>query len=118
MDERNEELERIQRELLAEEDIPTVAEGPSVDDILADEELNALLDDKPVPAFEDPEKIHEPEGRMQYNNFANDYGREELEDETAVAQKKDKIQIALMLTACVLCLGIIGVLIYWLNILP
>ena len=115
MDERNEELERIQKELLAQEDMPTV-KGVSVDDILADEELNALLNEKKEPAFEDPEQICEPEGEMQYNNFANDYGKEPAD--AAERQKKlDKIHIGLMIAACVLCLGIIGILIYWLNML-
>ena len=70
MDERMEELERIQKELLAEEEAAEL----SVDEILADQELNALLDDKNEPAFDDPDEIRAPEGEMQYNNYANDYG--------------------------------------------
>ena len=112
MDRRKEELERIEKELLAEEDTIEM----SVEEILADEELNALLDDKNEPAFDDPEEIREPEGEMQYNNFANDYGKED--EEAAAKEKKDeKIVIGLMIASCVLCLGIIGVLIFWLNML-
>ena len=130
MDDRNEELERIQKELLAEEvtqDLPVeeilketqpAEEELSVDDILADEELNALLGDPAEPAFDDPDEIRDPEGEMQYNNFANDYGREEKEAAEAQAKKNDRILVGLMITACVLSLGIIGLLIYWLTMLP
>ena len=119
MDERNKELERIQKELLAQEDtIPL--EELSVDDILADEELGALLSEKKEPAFEDPDQICDPEGEMRYNNFANDYGKNteadgDEEDEALRAARNEKIQIGLMIAACALCLGIIGILIYWIN---
>ena len=114
MDERLEELERIQKELLAEDETAEL----SVDDILADAELNALLSDRNEPAFDDPEEIREPAGEMPYNNFANDYGKEELDLAAAREKKDEKLVIGLMITSCVLCLGIIGVLIFWLNILP
>ena len=110
MNERNSELERIQRGLLAEED--TV----SLDDILADEELNALLEGKAEPAFEDPERINAPQGEMQYNNYANGYG-EGAQPEEASDQKRDKVIIGLMITASALSLGIIGILVYWLQLL-
>lgn len=113
MNERNKELERIQRELLAEEETAAL----SVDDILADAQLAALLDDKNEPAFDDPEEIREPEGGVQYNNFANDYGLEEQEAQAAKSKRDEKLLIGLMIAACVLSLGIIGVLIFWLNLL-
>ncbi len=113
MNKNDEILERIQKELLDEE------ETISLDDILEDEELNALLNEKPVPAFEDPEQICEPEGEMQYNNYANGYGESEQEEEDQEEQekKRDKVLIGLMITASVLCLGILGILIYWLAVL-
>ena len=119
MDERKDELDRIEKELLAQEDRPTLR-GISVDDILADEELNAILNEDRKPAFENPEQIHAPAGEMAYNNYANDYGKQHEQKKVnaaAVQRKNEKIQISLMITACVLCLGIIGVLIYWLNML-
>ncbi len=127
MDDKMKELERIQKLLLGEEDEPIEdmlepeAQEEITEDaenILSDEELNALLYEETTPAFEDPEKIHDPAGEMIYNNFANDYGNEDLVAAQEAQEKNDKIVIGLMLTACGLCLGIIGVLIYWLTILP
>lgn len=122
MDEKMKELERIQQLLLAEEDEPVQIEEAEIpqgsENILTDEELNALLFEGNEPAFDDPEKINDPDGEMVYNNFANDYGNEDLLAQEEDQQKNDKITIGLMLAACVLCLGIIGYLIYWLTILP
>ena len=149
MDERNAELKRLERELLAEEEetmdladilgdesIPSdeelFAEEPasedaeevteemelSVDDILQDEELNALLNDGTEPAFEDPDQTRPADGDVPYNNFANDYGKEEQDAEAEIKARNDKIAIGLMLGACGLCLGIIGILIYWICVLP
>ena len=106
------ELERIQEELLEEEEV----ESLSVDDILSDEKLNALLYGQPTPAFEDPNLIHTPENGMVYHNFANDYGNDEAEAQKA-QEEDDKVLIGLMLAACGLCLGIIGVLGYWLAVI-
>ena len=108
MDDTMKELERIQNELLEEEELP------SVDDILSDEKLNALLYEQGVPAFDDPVEIHAPEGGMVYHNYANDYGSSEPEEDQT---KNDKLVIGLMLAACGLCLGIIGVLGYWLAVI-
>lgn len=137
MDERNAELKRLERELLAEEETLPLDElltaeeileaelscAPmekelSVDDILHDAELNALLGEEPEPAFEDPDQTRPAGGDVPYNNFANDYGREELDAAEQVKQKNEKIAIGLMLSASVLCLGIIGILIYWICVLP
>ena len=140
MDERNAELKRLERELLADEaetmDLTDILAGEilgdevlpdedvilddalSVDDILADEELNALLGQETEPAFEDPDQTRVPDGDVVYNNFANDYGKEEQDEEARIRAKNDKIAIGLMLSACVLCLGIIGILIYWICVLP
>ena len=108
MEDTQKELERIERELLAEE----VAAAE-------EEMLDALLE----PAFDDPEKIHEPEDPMVYCNYSNDYGKDLKEfaenggKETMRKKKKnDKAIIGLMITACALCLGILGVLIYWLEV--
>ena len=108
MEDTRKELERIQQELLKEE--------KTIDTILEDEELNALLEERSQPAFDDPEKIHDPEEPMVYQNFANDYGA------TRVKRKDnktgdEKVILGLMITACALCLGIICVLGYWLGVL-
>ena len=106
----NKELERIQNELLAEEDI-------SLDDLLADAELNDLLSEPAIPAFDDPDKIHDPAQPLVYQNYANDYGAQEQEADAQLRKKDDTVVMALMITASVLCLGILGILGYWLNVL-
>ena len=133
MEDTREELERLEQELLAEE--PAVQEQVDESDALLEElirevkaqteEEDVFLDDAllrenlpedAAPAFEDPDKIHEPE-ELVYSNFANDYGKELQEEEAEEQEKKayeDRLQIILMITASVLSLGIIGILIYWL----
>ncbi len=112
---RDRELERLEKELLAD------------DDLLADLP-ETLLDDgreDTAPAFEDPDRIHEPQEPMVYCNFSNDYGRGKMPQEEKQTKKKksaaakkqeDKIQIILMAVISFLCLGIIGVMIYWLEV--
>ena len=120
-----EELDRLERELLAEEQrsdedkmldelIREVKAGEADDDIFLDDALlREVLSEDATPAFEDPDKIHEPE-KLIYSNFANDYGKD-LEDEEQEQQAhEDKLQIILMIAASALSLGIIGILIYWL----
>ena len=98
------ELERIEKELLEQEPV----------DILQDEVILSVMAE---PAFEDDVTIHAPSGPMLYRNFSNDYGRE-LEEEVPVKEpqrpRKDRVDTVLMFTASALCLGIIGVLTYWL----
>ena len=95
MEDTRKELERIEQELLADEEITEI----------------------PEPALDDPA---EP---MAYSNYANDYGEElqefaETGGQESLRKKKknDRIIIGLMITACLLCLGILGVLIYWLEV--
>lgn len=128
MEDTREELERLEQELLAEEQaeqdeqlldelIREVKAEAYEDDILLDEEsLREVLPEDAAPAFEDPEKIHEPE-ELIYSNFANDYGKDmqnEAEEVLAKKAAEDRLHIILMITASVLSLGIIGILIYWL----
>ena len=57
---------------------------------------------------------------MVYTNFANDYGRvpaEEVPEEAPKKRKPEKLTLGLLITACLLTLGIIGVLLYWLLFL-
>ena len=117
MKDTNEELERLERELLAEDPV-------DVADVLSQEEADVLLDEliaaETGPAFDDPDKIHEPEEPMVYCNYSNDYGRDlqEFAEDSGVEDAKKKRQetvvLGLMITASCLSLGIIGVLCYWL----
>ena len=107
-DETREELERIEKELLAQE--PEAEEFPE-EDLFKE----ALAE----PAFEDMDEINEPEEPMVYCNFSNDYGRVPEEEEqkttaTGSLSKSDKVDIGLMIAASALGLGIIFVMIYWL----
>ena len=109
MEDTREELNRLEQELLSQEQnddnelldelIREVKEESADDDIFLDD---ALL-----------REVLEPE-ELIYSNYANDYGKD-LEDE-AQEQKahEDKLQIILMIAASALSLGIIGILIYWL----
>lgn len=91
---------------------------------LADGTLEKLLEDK-KPAFEDPDRPDEPIADVQYNNYLNNYGRDEMPKAVSRTQQRkeqeqekrrnDQVLMALMITASVLCLGIIGVMIYWLE---
>ena len=107
MEERNEELERIEQALLEEEE---------------SEKLDKLLEDfleEPMPAFEDPDKTEIPIEPVEICNYSNGYGNEpQLSEEEAAALKKkkkdDKTIMGLMITAAALSVGIIGVLVYWL----
>ncbi len=97
MEDTRKELERIQEELLRDETV-------SLDDILNDLELNNLLRE---PAKQEPAVI-----------LAQEPAEEKSEDTMSRRKKKDdKVLIALMATASALCLGIIGVLAYWLTVL-
>ena len=107
------ELERLERELLAQD-----AESQSDEELL--EDIKYLLgDDAPEvePAFDNPETIHAPKGPMVYCNYSNDYGNdgEDMKKKSKTSTKEDKWQIALMGVACGLCVAIIGVMIYWLE---
>ena len=113
MKDTQEELDRLEQELIAEE-----TQQP--EDIDLDEELlTEVIEEFSQPAFEDPDKIREPAEGVVYSNYANDYGEDlqRLADtgETEPKKKNDKVIIGLMITASVLCLGIIAILLYWLN---
>ena len=106
MEDTKKELERIQAQLLKDE------EDAELDRLLSED----TLEDAPTgPAFDDPEQIHDPEQPLVYNNFANDYGAPKRDERKK--QRDDKVILGLLVTACVLCLGIIGVLAYWLGVL-
>lgn len=106
-DETREELERIEKELLAQE--------PQEEDILDDELIREVLAE---PAFEDMDEIKDPEEPLVYCNYSNDYGRDfeknAAPDTKENLSKSDKVDIGLMIASSALALGIIFVMIYWL----
>lgn len=104
-----EELERLEKELLADQ--------PETDE-LSEEELLADIDLDEIFA-EEAEDIDLAENDA-YSNYANDYSDDlqEFADNGGEERRRvfgDKLTIGLMITVCVLCLGIIGVLFYWLK---
>lgn len=125
-------LDEIERELLLSQD------PMEEDELLADlpecltqedkqQQVDAALerilaDSMPEgAAFEDPDSINMPQEPVNVYNYYNDYGRdipEETEEEPVAKKKKkkdDTTLIVLMAIASFLCLGIIGVLIYWIE---
>lgn len=111
---RDQELERLEKELLAgiEED----------DDLLADIPIE-LLDTAPV-TWEDeeilPEELYtipeEPEQIPEPPVNDGDTMKKSTKKTKPDKKKDDKVVIALMIIASFLCVGIIGVLIYWLEV--
>ena len=123
MGDTREELKRLEQELLAEETVDDAlldeliqevkADAAEEDIFLDDALLREMLPEDATPAFEDPDKIHEPE-ELIYSNYANDYGKDLQDEEQEQQAHEDKLQIILMIAASALSLGIIGILIYWL----
>lgn len=73
------------------------------------------------PAFEDPDKLDIVEEPVAYRNYSNDYGSHAAGKSRSARKRnksEDKWLIALMSVASVLCLGIIGVLVYWMQLIP
>ena len=104
-----EELERLEKELLADQ--------PETDE-LSEEELLADIDLDEIFA-EEAEDIDLAENDA-YSNYANDYSDDlqEFADNGGEERRRvfgDKLTIGLMITVSALCLGIIGMLIYWLE---
>lgn len=120
-----EELKRLEAELLAEDPIPedTLPEETPEEDILDDTVLEALL--------EETQKIG---NAGEYQNYSNDYGTE-VDDRTrvfrvyntdksdedldnyaqAVQEEPQKNSLTgLIITACLLTAGILGMLVWWL----
>ncbi len=96
-------------------------EPEKAEDEVDDAVLDALLAEVSGPAFDDPDALPETDETMVFRNFSNDFGKDldnygEQEEEKSPEEKKrdDKVIIGLEIAACALCLGIIGVLIYWL----
>ena len=106
-DDTRQELERIEKELLAQ--------APETEEILDDALIREVLAE---PAFEDMDEIKDPQEPLVYCNYSNDYGRglEEADEnaEQGDLSRSDKVDIGLMIASSTLALGIITVMIYWL----
>ena len=118
MEDRNEELERIERELLAEEpkDLDQLMKE-FLEEPVAEEEDTIQISQEPTPAFDDPDKTEISDDPVVYCNFSNDYGKDlQAEQEKALRKKKkdDNTIITLLAIAAGLSVGIISVLVYWL----
>ena len=129
-DDTREELERIEKELLSAEPVEDtmvihvpLEEVPSPEEDGKEVALEDLLNDTMVqdilsqPGFEDAEQVRDAQEPEIFCNFSNGYGRdlkqaEENAPETEKA-KSDRIDIGLMIASSALCLGIIGIMIYW-----
>lgn len=115
-------LEDLEKRLQEDDlliDLPhSILEEP--DDQSVGEVLDQLMEE---PAFEDPDQLSVAQGNVeQYQNYSNDYGQEQQygvdtaqEQDMKRKKKQDKIIITLMAIASFLCVGIIGVLIYWME---
>ena len=105
------ELNWLEQELLAEE--PQGEENAKTDEELLEEIMEELAE---------PAGVQLPGVKEAYSNYVNEYG-EDLEalaqtGETEPKKKgNDKLLIGLMITASLLCAGIIGILVYWLRVL-
>ena len=71
-----------------------------------------------APAFEYPEDIRTHREPKVYANYANDYGRDLRHFARSggkTRKKLDPVAVALKIIICLLCLGIIGVMFYWVR---
>ena len=120
-------LEELSQEMEEAPQEPEPQEAPSATDetlLVDDAMLDALLAEVNSPDFDDPNAMGVSDETMVFHNFSNDYGKdldgygepepeeEQVDEETK--KRNDKIVIGLMIAACALCLGILGLLIYWL----
>ena len=99
------------------EEVPSPEEDGkevALEDLLNDTMVQDILSQ---PGFEDAEQVRDAQEPEIFCNFSNGYGRdlkqaEENAPETEKA-KSDRIDIGLMIASSALCLGIIGIMIYW-----
>ena len=131
-------LEELEQDLLEDDllsDMPQKLTDNQKTEKAGEEDIDAILaqilaeSDELIgenqPAFEDPDKLEITKEPVNYRNYSNQYGnnapkqkhsaRKQAKEE---AESEDKWLIALMGVASALCLGIIGVLVYWMNLIP
>lgn len=119
-------LEELSQEMEEAPQEPESQEAPSVTDetlLVDDAMLDALLAEVNSSDFDDPDTMGVSDETMVFHNFSNGYGEDldgygepepEGEPDEETKKRDDKIVIGLMIAGCALCLGILGVLIYWL----
>ena len=90
-----EELKRLEMELLGED--------PDLDDEIVEEEPEDLIPDD-----------FDQEEDWEYDDEPQDTSDEES-DFCKQKQRRDRVSLGLMIAICFFSLGIIGVLIYWLE---
>ena len=128
-------LEELEQDLLEDDllaDMPQKLKDNQQKEKAEEEDIDAILarilaetDDQFIgeaqPAFEDPDKLDITQEPVTYCNYSNDYGNDVAEKKRIAreeAKSEDKWLIALMGVASALCLGIICVLVYWMNLIP
>lgn len=121
-------LEELERELQEDDlltDLPQSILGEP-DEQSVSQVLDQIMTE---PAFEDPDQLSVAQGNVaSYQNYSNDYGQgHEPEPDGQIygedphknvkkaARQQDRLTIILMAIASFLSLGIICVLIYWLE---
>ena len=108
------ELDRLEREIwLENKDLTEIM----ADDVLKD--LDALLNECAADHPEEKESVLETMVPLEvaFQNTAEEKEErpDDTEEETDDEHKKDGLTIGLLITASTLCIGIIGVMIYWLE---
>lgn len=108
-------LEEIEQKLLQEEDVPQQSILEEIEQGLLQEVL--LEEQGDGPAFANLDTLETGPEPEVFSNFANDYGRERSRRKGGkfAAQENDSVMIILMLIACILSLGIICVMLFWLQ---
>ena len=117
-------IEELSQEMEDATQTPSDADAPEEPALVVDDAmLEELMAEVNGPAFDDSDAMAVSDETMVFHNFSNDYGKDldgygEAEPEKVVDEqtkkRDDKIVIGLMIAACALCLGILGMLIYWL----
>lgn len=117
-----EALRRFEAELLAQEQEEEQEENPAeetIDDLLSDEELNLLLQDTQVIGSAVRYQNHangftQPQKAPHIYNSDNVEQDPEVLSDQLLEEKRSGGTGGLVALACVLTLGIVGILIWWL----
>ena len=110
------QMDRLEQEIWNEEkDLADIL----ADDVLKD--LDALLDEAAAQSdAQQPkeEPVVTETGTEERINAFDDYEDDEDYEDYEVnhyREREERLTIGLLITSCVLCMGIIGVMIYWLE---
>ena len=105
-----EQLERLEREIWGEDkDLSDIL----ADDVLSD--VDALLaQDAAERAAREPE-VPQPAPEPAPQEPEEEEDEDEEDDDPDVDPAKENLTLALLIIASVLCMGVMGVMIYWLE---